>query len=453
MNSFGRRHRSGLAVIAVMALAHRLRAARLRGDVTVTPDTNLPASANVNVSGNGFAANQPGTLQECKFNTGLGFDECKDIGSFTTNASGNFGPVPVTVTSTYVSSDSTNVDCTTDDQLPRRGDPRQRLRPRGGSDLLRLGRDHHHVDDHAPRRRPPRPRRPPPPRLRPPRPPRLRTTPTTTSSTTTSTHLPTPTTTSSTTTSTTSPTTTSSTSTTAPPTSTTSTTLPTTTSSTTSTNAADHDLVDHHHQHLDHHHTLPTTTSSTTTVHHRADHDLVVVDIHHRRRPRPPRLRTTTTTTTPGPSAGCAALQAARARSMRRSMSSRRPAGTSPSWLETIRAFVNGFYDAALADCGPPSGTTSSTSSTRLHHHLDVHQHFDVHQHLDDDVDVDHHHGAAGTRPLRRAGAGPYGVQCADRRHPGGGGCPTVPGGAEEPGQRPLRRGAGHLRRLRVGAT
>ena len=119
MGTVFRRYRSGIVVllVAVLVFAYTQKAFAL---LTVTPSTNLPASANVNVSGNGFAANQPGTLSQCKFNPGLGADECKDIGSFTTNASGNFGPVPVTVTSTYVSSDSTNVNCQTDSANPCR---------------------------------------------------------------------------------------------------------------------------------------------------------------------------------------------------------------------------------------------------------------------------------------------------------------------------------------------
>ncbi len=119
MGSVLRRYRPGMVglLVAVLVFAYAQKASAL---LAVTPSTNLPPTANVNVSGNGFVANQPGTLQQCKFNAGLGFDECKDIGAFTTNASGNFGPVPVTVTSTYVSSDNTNVNCQTVPEHPCR---------------------------------------------------------------------------------------------------------------------------------------------------------------------------------------------------------------------------------------------------------------------------------------------------------------------------------------------
>jgi Neocarzinostatin family len=215
MNTFARRHRVGLATaaVAVLVLAYSQHASA--ATLTVTPNTNLPASANVNVSGTGFTANQPGTLQECRFNPTLQFDECKDIGFFTTNAQGNFGPVPVTVTSTYISSDSTNVNCDTDPANPCRVVATLNNVAGVGDTPISFGV-------------------------------------TTTTSTTSTTSTSVPTTTSTSTTSTTStsvPTTTSTstTSTTFPTTTSTSTTVPTTTStSTTST-------------------TVPTTTSTSTT--------------------------------------------------------------------------------------------------------------------------------------------------------------------------------------------
>ncbi len=120
MKAIPRRYRVGMALVVITALVLVYMQQAAFAAVTVTPSTNLPASANVNVSGNGFAANQPGTISECKFNPGLGADECKDIGSFTTNSSGTFGPVPVTVTRTYVSSDATNVNCDVDPSNPCR---------------------------------------------------------------------------------------------------------------------------------------------------------------------------------------------------------------------------------------------------------------------------------------------------------------------------------------------
>ncbi len=120
MKAIPRRFRVGMALVVITALVLIYMQQAAFAAVTVTPSTNLPDSANVNVSGNGFAANQPGTISECKFNPGLGADECKDIGSFTTNASGTFGPVPVTVTRTYISSDATNVNCAVDPANPCR---------------------------------------------------------------------------------------------------------------------------------------------------------------------------------------------------------------------------------------------------------------------------------------------------------------------------------------------
>lgn len=102
---------SALAITAFVVVS--AQQAAFAATLTVSPSTNLPASANVSVGGAGWTANQPGTLQECKFNPALAADECKDIGSFTTSSSGTFGPVAVTVTSTYVSSDNTNVTCLT----------------------------------------------------------------------------------------------------------------------------------------------------------------------------------------------------------------------------------------------------------------------------------------------------------------------------------------------------
>ncbi len=71
--------------------------------LTVSPATNLPDNASVNVSGAGFGANVSGFIVQCVPADSMGTDDCSDdIGLFTTNASGTFGPVPVNVTRTFL---------------------------------------------------------------------------------------------------------------------------------------------------------------------------------------------------------------------------------------------------------------------------------------------------------------------------------------------------------------
>ena len=120
MKAIPRRYWSWIGLVSIVGLVLVYTQQAAFAAVTVSPSTNLPDAANVNVSGTGFAANQPGTLRECKFNPTLLVDECKDIGVFMTNSSGNFGPVAVLVTRTFVSSDNTNVDCNVDPSNPCR---------------------------------------------------------------------------------------------------------------------------------------------------------------------------------------------------------------------------------------------------------------------------------------------------------------------------------------------
>ena len=62
--------------------------------ITVTPDDNLPATQLVTVTGTGFAPNSPITLRELASNTAA---MPVFLGSTTSDASGSFGPVTVTV--------------------------------------------------------------------------------------------------------------------------------------------------------------------------------------------------------------------------------------------------------------------------------------------------------------------------------------------------------------------
>ena len=62
--------------------------------ITVTPDDNLPATQLVTVTGTGFAPNSPITVNEHASNTAA---MPVFLGSTTSDASGSFGPVTVTV--------------------------------------------------------------------------------------------------------------------------------------------------------------------------------------------------------------------------------------------------------------------------------------------------------------------------------------------------------------------
>ena len=70
----------------------------------VSPNTNLnPAGQSVSVSGTGFGPSGSGSIQQCIPVDDFGTEECSDnIGTFTTNASGVFGPVNVTVSQSFV---------------------------------------------------------------------------------------------------------------------------------------------------------------------------------------------------------------------------------------------------------------------------------------------------------------------------------------------------------------
>lgn len=68
--------------------------------ITVTPDTALPASQQVSVSGTGFAPQASVVLYECKLNGG-GTQSCVVIGSVLTDETGSFGPTTVTVTEDF----------------------------------------------------------------------------------------------------------------------------------------------------------------------------------------------------------------------------------------------------------------------------------------------------------------------------------------------------------------
>ena len=63
--------------------------------ITVTPDDNLPATQLVTVTGTGFAPNSPIFLNELA--AGPGGAPPLFLGSTTSDASGSFGPVTVTV--------------------------------------------------------------------------------------------------------------------------------------------------------------------------------------------------------------------------------------------------------------------------------------------------------------------------------------------------------------------
>jgi hypothetical protein len=79
---------------------------------TVTPSTNLAAVQTVSVSGTGFGANQPGTIRQViEIGGNLQFGPI--IANVTTDSSGAFGPVDVTVRRTFTTIANTQVTCST----------------------------------------------------------------------------------------------------------------------------------------------------------------------------------------------------------------------------------------------------------------------------------------------------------------------------------------------------
>jgi hypothetical protein len=103
-----------VAILAVASVLGYMQLTASAGGLTVTPHDGLPSGADVEVSGAGFAANQPGDVVECVDAAGT-VGACVAIGSFETDGDGNFGPVPVTVEQSYLASDGTPVDCLPDD--------------------------------------------------------------------------------------------------------------------------------------------------------------------------------------------------------------------------------------------------------------------------------------------------------------------------------------------------
>ncbi len=79
---------------------------------TVTPNTNLAASQMVSVSGTGFGANQPGTIRQA-IEIGGNLQFGLIIANFTTDSTGSFGPVAVTVSRTFTTIANTQVTCST----------------------------------------------------------------------------------------------------------------------------------------------------------------------------------------------------------------------------------------------------------------------------------------------------------------------------------------------------
>ena len=67
------------------------------------------------VSGAGFAPGQSGDVLGVRHDHDTGMvGDCVAIGSFETDADGNFGPVPATVEQSYQSTGGTQVDCLPD---------------------------------------------------------------------------------------------------------------------------------------------------------------------------------------------------------------------------------------------------------------------------------------------------------------------------------------------------
>lgn len=73
--------------------------------LSVVPNTNLASVASVEVSGSGFTPNQLLFLKQCKQ------DECKSLLFASSDGSGNFGPLSVTVESFFLSEEFSIVNC------------------------------------------------------------------------------------------------------------------------------------------------------------------------------------------------------------------------------------------------------------------------------------------------------------------------------------------------------
>ena len=78
--------------------------------IIVNPNSGLPNTAQVSVSGKGFIANWPVDIYECATDGGWP-SNCEHVGSANANNNGAFGPVQVTVTRTFVSSNGQNKVC------------------------------------------------------------------------------------------------------------------------------------------------------------------------------------------------------------------------------------------------------------------------------------------------------------------------------------------------------
>ena len=106
-----RRRAASAALLTTVSIVGFARPAGAIEQVTVTPDSDLPDTANVNVSGTGFPASRTVYVSQCADVGGVA--SCTDpIASGQTNASGNFGPVPATVKATFQTLDGP-VQCKT----------------------------------------------------------------------------------------------------------------------------------------------------------------------------------------------------------------------------------------------------------------------------------------------------------------------------------------------------
>jgi hypothetical protein len=101
-----------MALLATFGLNAGLAAADTPGTtVTVTPNINLAVTQNVSVTGTGgFGVAQPGTIRQTIMIGGVEqFGVI--IANFTTNSSGAFSPVTVTVRRTFTTISNTQVTC------------------------------------------------------------------------------------------------------------------------------------------------------------------------------------------------------------------------------------------------------------------------------------------------------------------------------------------------------
>jgi len=101
---------AGGALLASLMTFGPMGRAEAIATVNVTPNSQLPDPANVNISGNGFSPNRALELYQCVDRNEVELCTLFPIAATTTNVNGNFGPVPAQVKGTFNTEDGA-VNC------------------------------------------------------------------------------------------------------------------------------------------------------------------------------------------------------------------------------------------------------------------------------------------------------------------------------------------------------